>query len=140
MSKQQHHIFLVEDDADDRHLMEEAFRDAGFEQHVKMFSTSDGFLKEITAIIDPSSLPSLIVLDFNMPGINGGELLVHLKENATLKHIPVVIYSTGMRPILREILLSSGALECFEKGMEYHDFCRLAKTFRQLVEDKALAC
>jgi CheY-like chemotaxis protein len=128
------YIVLVEDDADDRFMMHQAFQDVHFADHVQFFSSSDIFLSHISQLQDKSAFPSLIVLDFNMPVINGGELLLHLKKHEKLKHIPVVLYSTGMRPILKDTLLASGASECFEKGMEYQELLRLAKTLRLMAE------
>jgi CheY-like chemotaxis protein len=128
------YLVLVEDDADDRFMMQQAFQDVHFVDHVQFFSSSDIFLTHISQISKEANLPSLIVLDFNMPVINGGELLLKLKKNERLQHIPVVLYSTGMRSILKETLLASGATECFEKGMEYHELLRLAKTLRLMAE------
>jgi CheY-like chemotaxis protein len=124
----------VEDDADDRFMMQQAFVDNCFAEQVQFFSSSDVFLSHIRKIEDPGKLPNLIVLDFNMPIINGGELLLLLKKENHLHHIPVVLYSTGMRAILRETMLASGATECFEKGMEYHELYQLAKTLRLMAE------
>ena len=124
----------MEDDADDRFMMQQAFVDNHFAEQVHFFSSSDIFLSHIKQIKDPDQLPNLIVLDFNMPIINGGELLLLLKKESHLHHIPVVLYSTGMRPILRDTLLASGATECFEKGMEYHELYQLAKTLRLMAE------
>lgn len=128
------YIFLVEDDADDRFMMQQAFADANFANSVQMFSSSEFFLSYISTITDESNLPTLFVLDFNMPIINGGELLVKLKQLDRLKEIPVVLYSTGMRPILKETLIANGAKDCFEKALDYKDLCRQAKTLRLLAE------
>jgi CheY-like chemotaxis protein len=127
-------IFLVEDDADDRFMMQQAFVDVNFADHVRMFPSSEFFLNHINFNTDIVELPTLFVLDFNMPVINGGELLLKLKRHELLKEIPVVLYSTGMRPILKETLIAAGALDCFEKALDYNELCRLAKTFRMLAE------
>jgi CheY-like chemotaxis protein len=128
------YIFLVEDDADDRFMMQQAFADVNFADQVRMYSSSEFFLNHISAITDENELPTLFVLDFNMPVINGGELLVKLKQQDALKEIPVVLYSTGMRSILKETLIATGAKDCFEKALDYKDLCRLAKTLRLLAE------
>lgn len=128
------YIFLVEDDADDRFMMQQAFIDVNFADHVRMFSSSEFFLNQINAITDENELPTLFVLDFNMPIINGGELLVKLKQQEALKEIPVVLYSKGMRPILKETLIATGAKDCFEKALDYKDLCRQVKALRFLAE------
>jgi CheY-like chemotaxis protein len=124
----------VEDDADDRFMMQQAFAELNFASQVRVFSSSDYFLNYITAIKDVSELPTLFVLDFNMPILNGGELLVRLKQHELLKSIPVVLYSTGMRAILKETLIATGAAECFEKASDFNELCKLAKTLRMMAE------
>ena len=42
--------------------------------------------------------PSLIVLDLNLPGIDGREVLAKLKQDNNLQNIPVVIFSTSSNP------------------------------------------
>jgi CheY-like chemotaxis protein len=128
------YIFLVEDDADDRFMMQQAFAEHHFVDQVRMFPSSDYFLMHISSLKDASQLPSLIVLDFNMPVMNGGELLIQLKKLEHIKAIPIVLYSTGMRPFLRDMLIATGAQDCFEKGLEFRDLCKLAKTLRMLAE------
>jgi CheY-like chemotaxis protein len=128
------YIFLIEDDADDRFMMQQAFAEVNFASQVRMFSSSDFFITYISSITDVSELPTLFVLDFNMPVLNGGDLLLRLKQHELLKSIPVVLYSTGMRPILKETLIASGASECFEKASDYNELCKLVKTLRMMAE------
>ena len=128
------YIYLVEDDADDRFMMQQAFADVNFADRVRMFSSSEFFLNYIISVTNTIELPTLFVLDFNMPVINGGELLIKLKQHEVLKSIPVVLYSTGMRPILKETLIASGAVDCFEKALDYIELCKQAKTFRLMAE------
>ncbi|WP_036483778.1 response regulator [Myxosarcina sp. GI1] len=45
-----------------------------------------------------SPRPSLIILDLNLPGTNGREVLAELKQDNTLKSIPVIIFSTSSNP------------------------------------------
>lgn len=133
------YIYLVEDDADDRFMIQQAFADVNFADKVRLFPSSEFFLNYITAVSDSIDLPSLFVLDFNMPVINGGELLLKLKQHTVLKAIPVILYSTGMRPILKETLKASGALDCFEKASDYQELCKQAKTFRYIAEGNVVA-
>src|SRR5215207_2116585 len=110
-----HRILLVEDDADDRYIMHLAFTELSYTDQVKVFETGDGLLKYLHNLPNSDLYPSLLVIDFNMPGMNGGELLMRLKMDDNLRDIPVAMYSTGMRNIVSK-LQTLGADYCFEKG------------------------
>ncbi|RYZ23916.1 MAG: response regulator [Chitinophagaceae bacterium] len=134
MQKLANRILLVDDDADDRYIMHQAFTELHFENEVKMFcSGSDllGYLEQLPR----QSYPDLLVLDFNMPAINGAELALYLRRQESYRDIPVVLYSTGMSPKMQKDLLAAGVLRCYEKGMEYGNVLELAKSLVELVLD-----
>ncbi|RYY63331.1 MAG: response regulator [Chitinophagaceae bacterium] len=79
--------------------------------------------------------PALLVIDYNMPGMNGGELLMRLRMDASLQDIPVAMYSTGMRN-LEAKLKTMGAEYCFEKGHQVTEVIALVEKLRSIVEDK----
>ena len=133
MQKLCYRILLVEDDADDRYIMHQAFQELDFIDDVKMFSSGDELMSYMNRI-SPPAFPELIVLDYNMPALNGGELSLWLKKHPDFRHIPVVLYSTGISPRLQQDLLNAGVLECFNKGMEYSDVLALAEKFTRLLQ------
>src|SRR3954471_11885384 len=104
MYTQGHQILLVEDDVDDRFIMHHSFSELKWVEKVKMFSAVEDLLVYLHNLPDDTYYPSLIVLDFNMPGMNGAEALRSLKTRQQLQHIPVVVYSTSMKPVLSEAL------------------------------------
>jgi CheY-like chemotaxis protein len=133
MQKLCYRILLVEDDADDRYIMHQAFNELGFDDDVKMFSSGEE-LNQYLALLSPLAFPELIVLDYNMPALNGAELAMQLKKHNDFRHIPVVLYSTGMSPRMQNELVSSGVLRCYNKGMEYSDVLKLAAEFTGIVQ------
>ncbi|MDB5251427.1 MAG: response regulator [Flaviaesturariibacter sp.] len=132
MQKQCYRILLVEDDADDRYIMHQAFEELSFTDEVKMFSAGEE-LNAYLSRLSPNAFPDLIVLDYNMPALNGAELALALKKDAVFRTIPVVLYSTGMSPKMKRDLVESGVLYCYEKGMEYREVLELARSFTNLV-------
>jgi CheY-like chemotaxis protein len=90
-------VLLVEDSPGDVRLTQEAFRDANTAIHLHV--AIDGveamaFLKrEGTHIHVPR--PDLILLDLNLPKMDGREVLAHIKEDPSLKMIPTVILTTS---------------------------------------------
>jgi chemotaxis family two-component system response regulator Rcp1 len=91
------HVLLVEDSPGDVRLTQEAFRDA--DATIRLHVASDGveamaFLRR-EGIHADSPRPDLILLDLNLPKMDGREVLVHIKEDESLKMIPTVILTTS---------------------------------------------
>ena len=87
-------VLLVEDDSDDRLLFQTFF--AGRKDIFLLPPTTNGLemMEYLMNIQSDSDLPDLIVLDQNMPKMNGKQTLSFLKSSARYAKIPVVIYST----------------------------------------------
>jgi len=90
-------VLLVEDSPGDVRLTKEAFRDAN--GSIVMHVASDGveamaFLRREGTHKD-APRPDLILLDLNLPKMDGREVLAHIKENESLKTIPTVILTTS---------------------------------------------
>jgi CheY-like chemotaxis protein len=87
-------ILLVEDDPADALLVEEALLD-GSEGDRSLVQVPDG-VAALEHLRDPGQpRPDLIVLDLNMPRMNGAEMLKILKQEPALKAIPVVVLTTS---------------------------------------------
>jgi two-component system, chemotaxis family, response regulator Rcp1 len=90
-------VLLVEDSPGDVRLTQEAFREANPSVHLHV--AADGmeamaFLqKQGTHVNAPR--PDLILLDLNLPKMDGREVLAHIKDNDSLKLIPTVILTTS---------------------------------------------
>ena len=133
-----HRILLVEDDADDRYIMHLAFTELSYTDQVKVFNSGEDILKYLHNLPHSNLYPSLLVVDYNMPGMNGGELLMRLKMDDSLRDIPVAMYSTGMRNIETK-LRTMGADYCFEKGHQIGDVYALVEKLKGIVDAKELA-
>lgn len=99
MSTQQP-LLLVEDSPEDRMATLRAFKKAGLINPI--FSCVNGddaldFLYRRGAYCDPASAPrpGVILLDLNMPGTDGREVLGDIKNNEILKTIPVIVLTTS---------------------------------------------
>lgn len=90
-------ILLVEDNEADALLTEEALIDS--KMHVVLNHVSDGiealdFLHKRNQY-ENANVPDLILLDLNMPRMDGRELLQHIKKNPETNTIPVVVLTTS---------------------------------------------
>jgi chemotaxis family two-component system response regulator Rcp1 len=91
------HVLLVEDSPGDVRLTQEAFRDADPAVHLHI--ATDGV--EAMAFLrrkgsqTAAPRPDLILLDLNLPRMDGREVLAHIKEDEDLKTIPTIILTTS---------------------------------------------
>lgn len=101
-------ILTAEDDPDDRVLVEQAFQESG--QDNNLFFVQDGielcqYLRKQGIYTNPASAPrpDLILLDLNMPRMDGREALAEIKADTDLRRIPVVVLtiSNTQEDILR---------------------------------------
>ena len=97
-------VLLVEDSPGDVRLTQEAFREANMAKHtpntsIHLHVASDGveamsFLRQEDARMD-APRPDLILLDLNLPRMDGREVLALIKHDPDLKTIPTVILTTS---------------------------------------------
>jgi chemotaxis family two-component system response regulator Rcp1 len=120
------HVLLVEDSPGDVRLTREAFREANGAVHLHV--ASDGvealaFLRQEAPYADVPR-PDFILLDLNLPRMDGREVLAQIKADDDLRTIPVVILTTSEADadILQSYELNANAylrkpvtLEAFEK-------------------------
>lgn len=122
-------LYIVDDDPEECYLMHLAITDTGWANSVQFFSSAEELLQHLT-LLPAQAFPAMLLLDYHMPNINGGELLQMLKASFTFRHIPVVMYSTLLTQKLEESLLQAGALQCFTKVQHYAgaiDFANILK-------------
>lgn len=100
-------ILLADDDIDDRSFFEKALR--GIPIETQLASVKDG--EELVTYLsnNPIPLPDVIFLDLSMPRKTGFECLIEIKENETLKNIPVVVFTTsfGRGNVYEQTLINS---------------------------------
>ncbi|MFJ3233951.1 response regulator [Streptomyces sp. NPDC086787] len=90
-----HDVLLVEDDIADAMLIQDALTGRGTRN---LTLVSDG-IEALDYLRDPDNeRPDLIVLDLNMPRMNGREFLAVVKDDADLRTIPVVVLTTSAAP------------------------------------------
>lgn len=112
-----------------------AFSELNYAEQVKVFNSGEDILRYLQNLPHSSLYPSLVVLDYNMPGMNGGEVLMRMKMDNGLQDIPVAMYSTGMRSMEHK-LRAMGATYCFEKGMQITEVVTLALRLKNIVEGR----
>ena len=93
-------ILMVDDDPDDFFLARDAFHESGLPGDFRLVSDGQEMMDYLCRRgkfrkLRKLQLPSLILLDLNMPGKDGREALMEIKKDPDLRRIPVVIFTTS---------------------------------------------
>ena len=114
-------IMVIDDDIDDQLILKDYFNEAGIPEHEAYFFANGRSGVEYLAGVKTDGLPEVIVLDMNMPIMNGVQTLLYLKQDPGLRKIPVIIYSTSDNDQEKRKGLSLGATEYIVKPMGYSE-------------------
>jgi CheY-like chemotaxis protein len=122
-----HIILYAEDDPDDVFLVNKAFEKY---QHIKIIHANNGedALHLLASLQLTRLLPCLIILDINMPAVDGKEALKRIKQSDCLKKIPVVLFTTSSSQTDKDYAEQWGA-ELITKPLAYRDLEGLAEEF-----------
>jgi CheY-like chemotaxis protein len=118
---------MVDNDREEMTLIEEPVHDVGQQLHYEENGVEA--LKDLAAC---QKLPCLIMLDLNMPKLNGTETLIKLKSDERYKDIMVVIYSTSVNALERQKCMRLGAHSYVVKPISYAEILAMAKYFSDL--------
>lgn len=90
-------ILHIEDNPGDVILTGEAFRNAGYTMPIRVARDGEEALNLLFSLRQEkgAQLPNLILLDINLPRVDGKEVLRKIKEDATLRRIPVIMLTSS---------------------------------------------
>jgi CheY-like chemotaxis protein len=118
-------ILAADDDMEDLELIEEALLNASPEAKLKTVATGKDVMEYLSRQPD-SALPCLIILDYNMPELNGAQVLAQISREQRYADIPKVMLSTSAAPLHIHECMANGAAEYFVKPNNMHDLNALA--------------
>ena len=125
-------IMIVDDDHEDQAILKDTLQDLNASE--PLFLEKDGLhaINSLENLYNNSSLPSLLIVDLNMPRMGGTQLLRQLKNDKRFNKIPVIIYSTSINPLEKEQCISLGAHSYITKPLSYSENIEVAKLFMSL--------
>lgn len=92
-------ILIADDDEDDRVLIDQALQQASFDGTVKLVEDGEQLIQYLVDCqqkhADAPPMPTLLLLDLNMPLVNGLEALKYVRAQACFRHLPVVMLTTS---------------------------------------------
>jgi two-component system, chemotaxis family, response regulator Rcp1 len=136
------HILLIEDSPADVLIIQRALAEMAAGHRLTVVAEGGVALDQLRRLRDPSTPsdlePDLILLDLNLPGLDGHQVLSEIKSDPYLRSIPLVVLTTSDREedILRSY--SAGANSYIQKPSEFPNYIALAETLRRYWVDTSL--
>jgi len=123
-------VLVVEDDSEDRDIFSYVFKYRT--ECCELIFVEDGAKAiQLLSSLSKPELPSLIVLDYNLPGFKGCDIVKQLNQIEKLKPIPKIIYSTYSDQRYISYCIKAGAKAYFKKsntmGGVMHDIDHILK-------------
>ncbi len=118
-------VFLVDDDQDDRFFIRQAMEEAG--AMVEIVEAENGL--ELLALIqnDGKTTVALVLLDMNMPKMNGLETIAAIRSQPSIAMVPIVMISTSSNPNLIESAYRAGVDTFITKPSSFEGFTILSQ-------------
>jgi CheY-like chemotaxis protein len=120
------YILLGEDDIDDEELLREVFTRIDPSFNLEFVNNGRNVITRLQEL-QKSGMPCLIVLDYNMPTLNGAEILQELKQLNQFDPIPKIIWSTSDSETYRSICLNLGACDYVIKPSNMQGLTEVAR-------------
>lgn len=119
-------ILLVEDNPDDAELTRIAFADSGHGYRLRL--VSDGaeavaYLQGCTS----AELPALVLLDLNLPKLDGREVLQAIRTAPATRSLPVVVLTTSAEPFDVDKVYALGANSYIQKPVDFERFVEVVR-------------
>jgi CheY-like chemotaxis protein len=124
--KQGKPILLVEDDVVDIMSVKRALRDLNIQNPFFHKNNGEDALEFLRNADSPR--PAIILLDLNMPRMNGIEFLKHIKQDEKLRRIPVIILTTSAAEPEKVQSFDLGVSGYMIKPVDYMDFLNVMRT------------
>jgi CheY-like chemotaxis protein len=140
--KPAHAILLVEDNPADVKITQRALRESAVP--VELIVVRDGqeavdyLLRQPPHNRGDWRSPDLILLDLNLPGMNGREVLERVRATPALRHVPVVVLTTSRRQEDIHQMYAAGANTYIEKPQDFGRFVQVFQTIQRYWLDTAL--
>lgn len=115
-------ILIAEDDADDRYLMKTALAETGISEAVEYVENGVEVIKYLESIDAENgeiNYPRFVLLDLNMPKMDGREVLKKMKSNDLFRKIPVIVFSTTKNQLEVKRCYDLGANTYIVKPVSY---------------------
>ncbi|MDN5211664.1 response regulator [Fulvivirgaceae bacterium BMA12] len=122
-------ILLIEDDLVDQMTVKRAFKELKVINELQIANDGEEALEILRD--DSKDIPGIILLDLNMPKMNGIEFLQEVKKDQTFKTIPVIVLTTSKHEKDKVETFNLGVSGYMVKPVDYEQFLEIMKSIRE---------
>lgn len=127
-------LLVVEDSNEDFKMLQRLMRRMAVKNPIYRCASGDEVLKFLYqegnySSPDVAPRPCVILLDLNLPGIDGRDILARLKQDTNLQQIPIVIFTTSSHPRDVELCYQNGANGYLVKPMDAQELQKIVQAF-----------
>ena len=126
-------ILLIEDNPADARMVREALAEGEVQASLRWLASGEEalhYLRHSGAYAGSQSAPDLVLLDLNLPGLNGQEVLKAIKSDPTLLRLPVLVLTSSANPSDVQAAYGSHANAYLVKPQDYGEFLALVGHIR----------
>lgn len=128
MKPHKHTILVIDDDVDDLSILQEAIREVDPGATVLTAQNGAVGLEKLEQLKADGNLPCLIVLDLNMPVMDGRKTYDAIREDQLFQGIPLVMFSTSHSP-LDKTYFEQKKTEYITKPVQFNELLQVARRF-----------
>ncbi|MEA5617378.1 response regulator [Cronbergia sp. UHCC 0137] len=128
------YLLLIEDSDEDFETLKWVMGKLSINIYVCRYTNGDEALNYLHACTNEGNnfkekLPKVILLDLNLPGTDGRDVLRHLKQDTILKNIPVVVFTTSSNPKDIEMCYQDGVNGYMIKPIDIEQLIKTIQVF-----------
>jgi len=126
-------IWVVEDNPADVYLIRSSLQRHGIAAELRLAQDGEQAIRFIQEADEGGPLPSLALLDLNLPKFSGPEVLKTMRASPRCNVIPVIVVSSAP-PLKQEEMLALQIAAYFRKPLDFEEFMRLGELVKKTLD------
>ena len=126
-------IIMIDDNEDDYEIILRGFKSVDLNESLTWFRSAKealDYLQKVSKGVNGAEAPKMIILDLNMPGLDGRNMLNVIKADKKLKSIPTIILSTSKDEQDIRYCYENGANTYFQKPLRYQQLQEICSSIK----------
>ena len=130
------YILVAEDNAGDVSLIRLALQEQAVTHEIAVQPDGEKAIHFLSALEAGDGLcPALVLLDLNLPRVDGREVLQRIRQGARCASIPVIVFSSSDSDRDRQVAIGLGATKYLKKPSNLEDFLQIGRFLKEMLDE-----